>query len=295
MRFTKIRKHKQIKRILGGIFVLAATMQLTACGDELFNRIAFAPAKTLPADANHCEYYQRHSELCNSVESEEVFYPSLDEEIKLQALYFPNRESDKIVIYLHGNAGHVYWRVSQMVKLSEIANALIVSYRGYGKSNGRPTEVGVYQDVRATLRYAREVLGFEPQNIYLHGHSLGAAIAIEVAQDTPLGGLILISPFLSGRAMAEHRNLAWVPGLNHPFDSVSKVKKLTDTPALFIHGTADTIIPIEQGYMLFESYASQRKSFKRVEGLGHSFIARRIGDVYWGWLREFVMATSQPL
>ncbi len=268
------------------VLLTAVAVLLPGCGHAIFERLAFAPAARLSPTQNHCDYYEYADRTCEEIGSREIFFPSLDAQIELQGLFFPNAQSDRIIVYFHGNGGHVYMRIPYLVKLSQIANVFILSYRGYGKSQGKPTEAGIYQDARAALRYVRAQLGFAADKTYLYGGSLGAAVAIEVAQDATYAGHILIAPFLSGKAMAEKRGLGWVPGLGRPFDSVNKVADIT-APTLFIHGTEDAIVPYAQGYALYQAFPG-RKTFKTVEGAGHTGLIRHVGDEYWRWLREFV-------
>ena len=260
------------------------------CGHALFEYLAFAPAMRISPEQNHCDYYGGTGHTCEEVGSREIFFPSLDEEVTLQALFFPNPSSNRIIVYFHGNGGHVYMRIPRLVQMSRLANVFILSYRGYGKSQGKPSEAGLYRDVRAALRYVRERLGFSSDKTYLYGSSLGAAVAIDVAQETHYAGLVLIAPFLSGKAMADLRKLGWVPGLGRPFDSVSKLENIA-SPALFIHGVRDRIVPFEQGVALYEQYRGD-KTFKRVEDAGHNDLASRVGDQYWQWLRAFVSERS---
>lgn len=198
---------------------------------------------------------------------------------------------DRLIVYFHGNGGHIYGRIPQLLVMSEIANVFIFSYRGYGKSAGEPTEAGVYQDARAALRYARDTLGFAPAQTVLYGRSLGAAVAVEVARDRAHAALILISPFLSGRAMADHRGLGWVPGLGRPFDSAGKLDALA-LPVLIVHGTHDWIVPFEQGRALYDLY-SGRKDFKAVAGAGHNDLAAVAGDAYWAWIAQAALGVSR--
>ena len=265
---------------------------LSGCGDEIFEQIVFAPADQLADDANICDYFRRMPDRsCEHSEVEELFIPSLDAEIRLHALFFPNQQSQKLIIYFHGNGGHIYYRLSHSFRLSELANVFAVSYRGYSKSNGTPSEAGVYQDAAGAFKYASEQLGFATTQTYIYGRSLGAAVAIggldSLKYRNAYGGLILESPFYSGRRMAESRGLGWVPGLNNPFDSGSKIANLK-VPALFIHGSKDGITPFQQGYDLYQAYPIENKIFKAVEGAGHYGLSRVAGDDYWQWIGNFI-------
>lgn len=281
-----VKRHKILAPLL------LCGLLLTGCGDELFEYVIFAPARPLPADADYCNYRDRNRAVCEAVDTQEIFFPSLDKDVELHALYLRSPSSDKIILYLHGNGGHIYWRYSQMGQVTEFANVFMLGYRGYGKSTGEPSEQGIYKDVRAALRYIKDELQYPASKIYIYGHSLGAALVAEVGQDESFGGLIFVSPFLSGHAVAEQRGLAWLLEPHRPFHSVEKVQRITDTPALFIHGTADTVIPFEQGLALYEHYAGD-KLFVRVEGFGHFMFGRRLGNRYWQWIRQFIEGSTE--
>ena len=266
---------------------LSLALLLAGCGEQILETVMFLPAKRLAADATPCRYLEKAGKSCENTEFEEIFFPSLDRQTMLQALYFPNPDSDKVIVYFHGNGQHLYTRVPACIKLSETANVFILSYRGYGKSEGKPSEAGLYEDAAATLEYVQEELKFEDDDIYLYGRSLGAAIAVDVAQQQNYAGLILVSPFLSGVAMAEEAFLGWVPGLGQPFHSIGKIGNIA-SPVLFIHGTDDKTVPLKQGEALYKAYPSQDKTFKKIKGGDHNQICRDDKDECLGWVREFV-------
>lgn len=193
---------------------------------------------------------------------------------RLHAWWMPgSRAEGKVILYLHGNDGNLSTSVSETALLRELGfPVLAVDYRGYGESTGRfPTEASVYEDAEAALA---ELLNgqTDPRNIYVYGHSLGAAIAIELAVRHPeLGGLIVESGFTSIYDMArlEPQYGIFPLGLllNQRFDSISKVSRL-ELPVLYIHGTADQVVPYEMGEALFE-HSAGRKRFITVHGGGH--------------------------
>ena len=175
-------------------------------------------------------------------------------------------------------------------RLSEetASSVLLLSYRGYGKSDGTPSEIGVYQDAEAALHYVQNELGFSEHQIFLLGRSLGSAVAIDLAQHRNLAGLILVSPFTSGRDMAREMGLGWLAGIaGTPFDSIGKVADV-NSPAVIIHGDADRVIPIEMGRRLFEAYPDIQKVFHQVPGAGHNNIVAVAGEMYWVWIRTFI-------
>lgn len=281
-------------KVASCFILLAFVLLLGGCGDQLFEKIAFRPAQQLALDADACRYFHGEQD-CHNTEYEELFFPSLDPEIRLQALFFPHPQSQKLIVYFQGNGGHIYYRIPHFLKLSKIANVFAVSYRGYGKSSGEPSEAGVYQDAIAGLNYAHQQLGFATAQTYVYGRSLGAAVAVAAladrVNDNHYAGLILVSPFYNGQRMAEAAGLAWVPGLNNPFDSASRVRRLK-MPVLFIHGTQDRIVPFQQGYDLYQLYPAADKTFKTVEGAGHNRLSSTVGESYWQWIAMHVNSDS---
>ena len=283
-----------IPRMLNYFFLFTFALLATGCsdqlGDQLFDKIAFQPAQQLAPDADICRYF-RGEQNCQDVQFEELFFQSSEPQIMLQALFFPHPQSQKLIIYFHGNGGHIYHRISHVLRLSKIANVFVVSYRGYGKSGGVPSVLGIERDAIATLEYTHRQLGFATTQTYIYGRSLGTAVAIAALADRvqahEYAGVVLVSPFYSGRRMAAQRGLAWVPGLSNPFNSAAKVRHLK-MPALFIHGTEDSVIPFEQGYDLYQLYPADKKTFKTIPGVGHYGLSRAVGDTYWKWIATLV-------
>jgi pimeloyl-ACP methyl ester carboxylesterase len=192
----------------------------------------------------------------------------------LHAWWMPGSRADgKLILYFHGNDGNVSTSVSETALLRELGFAvLVVDYRGYGESDGGfPSEVSVYEDAEAALA---ALLGaeLEPRDIYVYGHSLGAAVAIDLAARHPeLGGLIVESGFTSiydmSRLEAQYGIYPVRLLLNQRFDSIGKVSRL-ELPVLYIHGTADPVVPYAMGEALYER-SGGRKRFVAVRGGGH--------------------------
>ena len=86
------------------------------------------------------------------------------------------------VLLLHGNAGNISHRFEKLAVLRNLgADVLIVDYRGYGRSSGRPTETGTYRDADAAYEYLVQARGIDPRRLVLYGESLGAAVAVDLA------------------------------------------------------------------------------------------------------------------
>lgn len=193
----------------------------------------------------------------------------------LHAWWMPAGRSDaKLVLYFHGNEGNVSTSLGETALLRSLGySVLVVDYRGYGQSDGAfPSEASVYEDAESALDALEDDWRLKPQDIYVYGHSLGAAIAIDLAARHPeLGGLIVESAFTSIYDMAklDSKYGIFPVGLllNQRFESIKKVA-LLDLPVLYIHGTADRVVPYSMGLALYEQ-SGGRKRFVAVPGGGH--------------------------
>lgn len=262
------------------LLLLAALLGICGCRNQLINAFAFYPERLSPAASAPAD-------------AQELMITSSDGE-QLQALWFDS-QSDQTVLYLHGNAGHLYYRIDDARQIAASGvNVLLLSYRGYGKSSGSPSEQGVYLDAQAALNYLLQQRGFGAQDVFVYGRSIGSAVAIDVAQRRPLAGLILITPFPSGNDMARTIGLGWLNWtLGSPFDSLSKLPDVS-APALFIHGEQDQIVPITLGRKLFDAYPGAEGSDKRfiaVAGAKHNDLSRVAAPDYWYWISAFIAKT----
>lgn len=223
--------------------------------------------------------------------TEEVFFEA-DDRVRLQALLLRHPSSRFLTLYFHGNAGNVYHRLDDFERLRGAGtNVLGLSYRGYAKSRGSPSEAGIYRDGRAAFEYATRVLGFPPQRIFLFGRSLGSAVAIDLAQDRGLAGLILVSPLSSGREQASAMGLGLAkPLAGTAFDNMAKIKRVSG-PLLIVHGARDRIVPITMGRRLFEA-APGEKAFHEIEAAGHNDLSSRFRDRYWAPIYDYVRRLS---
>ncbi len=178
------------------------------------------------------------------------------------------------LLFLHGNGDNIGDRgcVENAAGMHQVGyDVLMVDYRGYGRSTGgEPSEAKVYEDAEAAWHYLVTRLRRTPQQIFIYGHSLGGAIAIELATHHPeAAGLIAESTFTNMAAMGKLQ-YGYLPVdllLNQYFDSLHKVTKLK-IPALFIHGMKDHIIPYQMTLQLFER-APQPKYLKLIANGDH--------------------------
>jgi fermentation-respiration switch protein FrsA (DUF1100 family) len=162
-------------------------------------------------------------------------------------------------------------------------SSLLIDYRGYGKSEGRPTEKGLYEDAAAAFRWLTEVKKVESSSIILYGHSLGSAVAVDLtlSEGRGAGGLVLESSFTSARDMARMIYHGFPVDLlmTLKLDNVGQVGRLS-LPILVIHGVNDTVIPFRMGKKVFDA-ATGPKSFLPVAGADHSDCYVVGGEKYW--------------
>lgn len=210
---------------------------------------------------------------------------------KLHGWYVPGAvEAENTTwIWFHGNGGNIGHRVDELAMLHHRlgVNLFIFDYQGYGRSQGKPTEPGTYQDARAALEYVSNRPGVDPRKIVYFGRSLGAAVAVELATEKPPAGLILVSPFSSVSDMARlafpYLPVGWL--LKNRYDSMSRIRQI-QTPLLIIHGAQDEMVPVEQGRALFEA-AGHPKTFRLLPVAGHNDTHAAGGPGYWDALEEF--------
>ena len=219
----------------------------------------------------------------NGMRYEEVRIPSGNgmERGELHGWWIPAEQTNAAtLLYLHGNFRNIGHNVEHALRLHNLGyNLLLVDYRGYGLSTGgKPSEAKVYEDAEAIWNYLLKVRGALPQRTFIYGHSLGGAVAIDLAVHHPeAAGLIVESTFTSMTAMGK-RDYPYLPIsllLNQRFDGLDKISRLK-IPVLFIHGTWDEKIPYQMSEQLFDK-SPQPKYLKLIEGGEHG----NSGGIAW--------------
>lgn len=193
-----------------------------------------------------------------------------------------------MVLWLHGNAGNLSDRYETLVDLVNLpARVLLADYRGYGRSEGRPSEGGLYRDARAAWRELTEARHVAPERIVIFGKSLGTAPAIDLATRVRPAALIVQSGFTSIPDMAK-TVFPFLPRVlvRTKMSSIDKIGRIT-VPKLFIHSPADEVVPYAMGRALFDA-APEPKTFLEVAGAGHNETATVGGAAYWRAMRAFV-------
>jgi hypothetical protein len=198
-----------------------------------------------------------------------------------------------VTLYLHGNAGNLTHRVDHMEMIPRAGSDLfIVDYRGYGKSEGKPTEQGIYHDADAAYEYLMAA-GYRPGQLVIYGESLGTAAAVDLASRRDCAGVVLEAPFPSAAAVASGVLPLLGPLAARGRLETAKKLKRVKAPVLVIHGTRDQVIDYALGQEVFEA-AREPKQFWSVEGAQHSDIVEVAGEQYITRLREFLDRLRHP-
>jgi fermentation-respiration switch protein FrsA (DUF1100 family) len=207
---------------------------------------------------------------------------------KLHGWFFPGAKGHPVVLHFHGNAGNISHRLDLVQPfLREGLSVLLFDYRGFGRSEGRPSEKGLYLDGMAAYDYLVQKEGILPGNVVLHGHSIGAAVAVEVALKRSVKSVILESAFTSTKDMAKTIPLFFLlsPFLPANYNNLEKVPRLS-VPKLVVHGEGDEIVPFAMGRKLFEA-AKDPKFFYPVQDAGHNDVFIVGGEKYFEVVAEF--------
>ena len=192
------------------------------------------------------------------------------------------------LLYLHGTRWSLGNSLTRIVRFHALGfNVLAIDYRGFGRSDGGlPSEVAIKADARAAWA---EVVRREPRadRRFIYGHSLGAAVAIDLgAHEDGAAGIIAESGFTSLADVVADRHLPLGALMTQRFDSLALAPKLR-APVLFVHGTADSIVPSTMTQRLYEA-APEPKRLLLIEGGSHSSFGEAGADKYRRTLAEFV-------
>lgn len=197
------------------------------------------------------------------------------------------RPEAPVILFAHGNGGNISHRLDKAAMMHSLgAGVLIFDYRGYGKSEGSPSERGTYMDAESFYDWL-VARGVKPEKIILYGESLGTAVATEMAIRHKCAGLVLESAFTSVVEMGK-RIFPYLPVrfiVTYKYDTLSKIKGI-NCPLLVFHSRTDEIVPYDMGKRIFEE-ASEPKKFIEFQG-GHNDGYAVSRERYLSGLRDFI-------
>ena len=276
-------------KILGiGLLIYAS---LVAVVWLLQEKIAFpAPRRPLPEPATM------------GIEDAEIVETTTADGVKLRGWYLrpatspaqsSPTESSPALIWFYGN----FETVGVMAPVIELLRppgfgVLILDIRGYGESEGEPSEEGFYADADAAWAFLSNRPEIDSTRIAVYGRSLGTALATYLASTKPVATVILEAPFTSGPDLAGSFYW-WVPRfvVRIEMNTLARIAQI-DAPLLVLHGSEDEIVPIEMGRRVAE--AGNAKSFEVFEGAGHNEMLMGDPDRYRTHWFEFLQSTTRP-
>jgi uncharacterized protein len=216
-----------------------------------------------------------HTPVLYQIKYEDVSIALSQEGDRLHGWWIPAEKPDApVMLYFHHNAVNIGANVSQALQFHQLGySVFLFDYRGFGQSEGAfPTETQVYEDARAAWNYLTRERKISANQIVIYGHSVGGAIAIDLATQHPeAAALVVQNSFTSMRDMTKRFGLYWLFPiellLHQRFESIEKMKSVR-MPVLIMTGTDDFQIPVEMGKRLYEA-APEFKRLIIVQGGGH--------------------------
>jgi len=208
--------------------------------------------------------------------------------VEISALYMPKAGAEYTILYSHGNAEDI----GELRGLFELYRShgfevFAYDYRGYGTSQGRPSESGCHKDIEAAWRHLTGVLKIPPERIIVYGRSVGSGPAVWLASREKPAGLVVESGFKSAFSVVS----GWGMPFIDRFPNIDLIGK-APCPVMAIHGTKDEVVPFSHGEALYAA-APKPKVRYWVEGAGHNDLILKAGDSYWSKLSAFAESLEQ--
>jgi fermentation-respiration switch protein FrsA (DUF1100 family) len=219
--------------------------------------------------------------------AEEVWMRASDG-VRIHGLWWGEPAGAPAILFLHGNAQEVFsWSPVREDLAAAGCRMLLIDYRGYGKSEGEPSEAGLYLDGRAALDWLG-ALGVGGRQTVVFGKSLGGGVACEIARDRDLMGLVLESTFTSLASVASNL-FPFAPGYSPGQSVYASIDRMAsiNCPVLVIHGDGDMLIPVSEGLALYEAAREPRELYI-VEGAGHNDVSIVAGEQYGRRIRAWL-------
>jgi fermentation-respiration switch protein FrsA (DUF1100 family) len=208
--------------------------------------------------------------------------------LKLSGWYVPAEDAQLTLLFCHGNGGNITHRLDSINIFHDLGiNCLIFDYRGYGNSEGKPTEEGTYLDAKAAYQWLRKNKKTDANNIIIFGRSLGASIAAQLASQVEARGLIIESGFTSyadmGKKFYPYMPVRWFASFS--YNTVGYLRQVR-CPVLVVHSRTDELVPFQFGLELYET-ANEPKEFVEITG-SHNDGFLISGQIYTNNLREWL-------
>jgi fermentation-respiration switch protein FrsA (DUF1100 family) len=203
---------------------------------------------------------------------EDVYFEA-DDGTRLNGWYVEHPAPRAVVLFAHGNGEHVARLAPTLRLLRDRAGVSVFAwdYRGYGRSQGKPREENLLSDARAAQLWLAQRDGVRPDDIVLYGRSLGGAVAVGLAAEYPVRGMVLERTFADMVDTAAY-HFPWLPVnwiMRNRFPSAERIAAYQG-PLLQSHGTADQVVPFEMGKRLFDAATTPNKKFFVVDGGDHN-------------------------
>ncbi len=208
--------------------------------------------------------------------------------------------TDTVIMYCHGNKDHMdfYWQRAKLLANTKSKNrfgVMMIDYRGYGMSEGKPTEAGLYADVDAALNWLK-TKGLSNERLIMYGFSMGSAPATKLSAENwsmKPEKLILEAPFASAETMIQDGSGLAMPGdffTTLEINNGEKIKSVSQ-PFFWVHGEADDFLNIDShGAVVYNNYQGSYKEAHRIAGAGHSSVPQTMG--FWNYtnaLGDFIL------
>jgi hypothetical protein len=224
-----------------------------------------------------------------------VTYEAVDGQQLVGFVIGDPQQAPGVLICFHGNADLAVWQIDWARAVAHRTGyaVFLAEYRGYMSLGGSPTYANTKLDARAAYDHVRVAFGVDRRRVAFFGHSLGSAVAAELAEIHPPASLLLQSPFSSARAMARlivypPVVLVWRAISRIHFDTQRAVTEL-DAPVSVAHGKRDRIVPVRMGLDVYQA-ARHKGELLIVDEAGHNDVADVGGEAYWRWMRGGLQA-----
>ncbi|MYH69433.1 MAG: alpha/beta hydrolase [Gammaproteobacteria bacterium] len=221
----------------------------------------------------------------------EDVYLVTEDDVRIHGWYVPHVDEKATVLFFHGNAGNISHRLDSISIFHDLGlSVFIIDYRGYGRSEGRPSEKGTYRDAIAAWNYLVDERRLRPDEIILFGRSLGGGVAAGLAARVSPAAVILESTFTSIKELGKHYYpylpVSWIARVRYPVDEdISSF----NCPVLVIHSEQDDVVPFSHGQRLFAT-AREPKMFLPISG-DHNTGFLLSGDAYVEGMKRFLVTS----